>query len=143
MAHSFTRSGFSVQYPDNWTVESEDTDEGWSTTIASPETAFMLLSHYDDHDEAGALADMALDAMRESYPDLETVEIVETLAGRPAVGHDVEFIALDLTNTCWIRALTGPQGALLLMGQCTDTELETNGEVLKAICASLTVADAE
>ena len=31
-------------------------------------------------------------------------KLVETLAGMPAVGYDVDFFALDLTNTCWIRS---------------------------------------
>ena len=142
MPRHFARSGISVQYPENWTVETEENDEGWSATISSPDTAFLLLSHYEDHDEPGALADMAIEAMRETYTDLEMSEVVETLAGHPVVGYDVEFVALDLTNTCWIRALTSPHGAILLMGQCTDSELETNGEVLHAIRASLKIEDA-
>jgi hypothetical protein len=143
MAREFARAGIRIQYPESWTVEQEDTEDGWSASIVSPETAFLMLSHYsDDHDPA-ELADMALAAMRETYPDLESESVIETLAGVPVVGHNVDFFALDLTNTCWIRALPAPEGCLLLMSQCTDQELETNGETLQAIGASLTFAEGE
>jgi hypothetical protein len=137
MSREFTRDNIRLQYPRNWTIETEDTDDGWSTSIMSPDTAFIMVSHYSDDFEPAELADMALAAMRENYPDLEAEEIVATLAGRPAVGFDVDFYALDLTNSCQIRALASPEGNLLLMSQCTDRELEGNGEVMNAICESL------
>ena len=143
MPRHFTQSGLSVQYPDNWVIEKEETGDGWAVTISSPETAFMLLSHYEDLDEPAAVADKALAAMRAEYPDLESEGIVESIAGHPVVGYDVDFFTLDLTNTCWIRAVAGPEGCLLLMSQCCDAELETNGEVLHAITASLVYKDPE
>lgn len=141
MSREFARAGIRLQYPENWTVETEDTEDGWSASIISPATAFLMLSHYSDDHEPEELANMALDAMRESYPDLESEEVVETLAGVPVVGHDVDFFTLDLTNSCLIRALRVPQGCLLIMVQCTDLELATNGEVMHAILASMTLED--
>jgi hypothetical protein len=141
MAREFARAGIRIQYPENWTFEEEDTEDGWSASVVSPETAFLMLSHYPDDREPAELADMALAAMRESYPDLESAAVIETLAEVPVVGYDVDFFALDLTNTCWIRALAAPEGCLLMMSQCTDQELETNGETLQAIGESLTFAE--
>jgi hypothetical protein len=138
MPKEFARSSIRVEYPENWTVETEDTEDGWSASIISPDTAFLMLSHYSDAYSPADLADMALEAMRETYPELEAEPVLETLAGFPVLGQDVEFFTLDLTNTCRIRALVAPEGCLLLMSQCTDQELETNGEVMRAISESLT-----
>ena len=32
-----------------------------------------------------------------------------------AVGHDINFFSLDLTNTCWTRSLYGDRGTLLVL----------------------------
>ncbi len=141
MAREFARSGIRVRYPAKWTVADEETDEGWSVSFTSPDTAFLMLSHYPVTFAPAELTDMALSSMRETYPDLEMEEIIETLGGVPAVGYDVDFFMFDLVNTCWIRAVSAPEGSLLLMGQCTDSELEENGEAMRAIYQSLTFED--
>jgi hypothetical protein len=143
MTKLFERDGVRFQYPDNWDLETEDTDGGWNVSVQSPATAFLLLSVHPDEDDPAALADTALAAMRDSYPQLEAEQAVETLAGQPAVGYDIDFFAFDLTNSCWTRSLQGPDGCLLLMCQCTDEELDSNGEVLKAVCRSLELDDAD
>jgi hypothetical protein len=143
MAREFAQFGIRIQYPDKWTVETEDTEDGWSVSIISPDTAFLMISNYSNDFTPEELADMALAAMRESYTELETDSVVDTLAGLPAVGYDVEFVALDLTNTCQIRALAGPEGKLLLMSQCTDHELDGNGEAMRSMCESLQFQDGD
>src|SRR5436190_15596598 len=85
------------------------------------------------------LADSALEALREEYPGLEAEPRVETLAGQPAVGHDVRFFSFDLTNTAWVRGISCEGGSILVLCQINDLELDRNGPVLKAICASLVV----
>jgi hypothetical protein len=141
MSKEFARSGFRIRYPDDWKLESEETADGWCTTLFSPDTAFLMLSYHGNEDDPTAVSDMALESLRESYPDLEAETVVETVAERPVVGYDVNFFTLDLTNTCWIRALEGSEGCLLMMGQCTDDELEEHGAAIRAIFASLTVED--
>ena len=43
----------------------------------------------------------------------EADDCVDSVAGQPAVGHDVRFFSLDLTNTCWIRSFYGGRGTVL------------------------------
>ena len=83
----------------------------------------------------------ALEALRESYPDLEADESVESVAGQPALGHNIRFFSFDLTNTCWIRSFYTSAGTVLVMWQCTDLELERHEPVLRAICSSLKVEE--
>ena len=73
------------------------------------------------------------------YPDLEVDDCLDSLAGQPAVGHEMRFISLDLTNTCWTRCIYTPEGTALVMWQANDLEADTNEPVLRAICASLEV----
>ena len=137
----FEQDGIRFQYPENWSLERGEHDSGWSVTVQSRDTAFLSLSYHTDQSDMAALADSALDAMREEYDELETDPALETLAGLPAIGHDVRFYSLDLTNTAWIRAFACEEGCILILCELNDLELERNGKVLKAICASLTIDD--
>ena len=141
MAEQFEHDGIRFSYPENWRLEREDTDSGWTVLLQSPGTAFFLLSLDEGGPDSDAMARTALDALREDYPDLEADECVESLAGQPAVGHDIQFTSLDLTNTCWTRGFYCADGTVLVLCQLNDLELQTTGPVLRAICASLRVED--
>ena len=141
MAAQFDEGGVRFRYPENWRLEREDSDEGWTVSLQSPDTAFLLISLHEDMPSTEDVAETALAALREDYPDLEADESVDTLAGQPAVGHDVRFISLDLTNTCRLRSFYSGRGTVLVLWQANDLELEKNEPILQAICASLEVDD--
>ena len=130
MAH-FDAGGIRFQYPENWQLEREEHEAGWSVSVQSLETAFLLITVNAELPEVE----------RADYPDLEADAYVDTLAGQPAIGHEMHFLSLDLTNTCWTRGIYTPEGTALVMWQISDLELETNGLVLRAICASLEVVE--
>src|SRR5262249_34084981 len=129
------------QYPENWKLEREDNEEGWTVLVQSPDTAFLMVCLREDMPAAEELSETALEALREDYPQLEAEERVDSLAGQMAVGHNVRFFSLDLTNTCWTRSLYTAQGTVLVMCQTNDLELEKSEPVLRAICASLKVEE--
>ncbi|CAN5416291.1 hypothetical protein BH10PLA2_BH10PLA2_22620 [soil metagenome] len=135
----FDESGLRFQYPENWKLVKEASEEGWTLIVQSPETAFFLLTLREDSPDPQVLVDTALTALREDYEDLEAESAVDSLAGLPAIGHDIRFFSLDLTNTCWTRSMETEQGTILLMCQCTDLESEINQTVLRAMCSSLRV----
>jgi len=137
----FDKFGIRFQYPENWALERGEIEGGWSVSVESRDTAFFTLSYHREERDIAALADSALAALRDEYPALEADPALETLAGVPAVGHDVRFISLDLTNTAWIRSLACEDGCVLILCEINDLEWEKNGPVLKAICASLTIED--
>jgi hypothetical protein len=139
MSVPFEQDGIRFRYPENWRLEREESDSGWTALVQSPDTAFVLVSMDEEMPEPEAMARTALEALREDYPDLEADDCVESVAGQPAVGHDIRFFSLDLTNTCWTRSFYSAGGTVLLMCQINDLELEKNEPVLKAICASLEV----
>jgi hypothetical protein len=139
MAAHFEESGIRFRYPENWRLEREETEEGWTVSVQSPGTAFMTVSLLEDMPSTDKTAEAALEAMRETYPELEADACVDSLAGQPAVGHDMRFFSLDLTNTCWTRSFYSPQGTVLVLCEINDLELETNEPILRAMCASLEV----
>jgi hypothetical protein len=137
MPAHFHENGISFDYPENWALEREEHESGWTATVQSPDTAFLAVSFDADAPDIAQLADSALAALREEYPDLEAEPRVETLAGQPAVGHDVRFFSFDLTNTARIRAFRSEEGAVLVLSQFNDLEEECSEPVLRAICASI------
>ncbi len=141
MAAEFADSGIRFQYPEHWQLDREDNETGWTVTLQSPDTAFVMICLREDLPTPDELADATLDALRETYPDLEADDCVDSLAGQPAVGHNIRFFSLDLTNTCWTRSLYGSQGTVLVVCQANDLELAKHEPVLRAICASLEVEE--
>jgi hypothetical protein len=141
MVAEFDAPGIRFKYPENWQLEREDNEAGWTVSVQSPETAFLMLCLREDMPSTDQLADTALAALREEYPDLEADDCVASLAGQPAVGHDIRFFSFDLTNTCWTRSFYSSRGTVLVMCQFNDLESDKNELVLRAICASLEVED--
>ena len=137
----FQEDGIAFQYPENWRLDRESTDEGWTVLVQSPDTAFLVVSFDPNLPTTEEMAETALEALREDYPELESEPHVDTLAGQMAVGHDVRFFSFDLTNTCWIRSFYGDAGTVLVMCQSNDLELEQNEPIIRAICASMRVEE--
>lgn len=137
----FQADGIRFQYPDSWRLTREDAETGWTVSIESPETAFFMLTFDDQMPEVGLVAETVLDALRADYPDLEAEDAVESIAGQPALGHDIRFFSLDLTNTCRTRSFYSDAGTILVMWQTNDLELEDVEPVFRAICASLRVEE--
>ncbi len=127
----FEEGGVQFQYPENWETQREETATGWTVTVQSPGTAFLILFCDAECPEIELAAQMALDALCAEYEDLEADDRVDTVAGQPAVGYDVRFFSLDLTNTCWIRSFYASGGTMLVMWQINDLELEHYQQVLR------------
>jgi hypothetical protein len=143
MVAQFNEGGIRFRYPENWQLEREESDSGWTVSVYSPgqDTAFMMISLREDMPTCDQMADTALEALREEYSDLEADDCIDTLAGQPAIGHDIRFFSLDLPNTCWTRSFYSPTGTVLVLCQANDLELDKNEPVLRAMCASLEVDD--
>ena len=137
----FQADGIRFQYPDNWQLTREDAQTGWTVSVQSPATAFFILTFAEEMPEVGAVAETVLEALRADYPDLEAEPALESLAGQPAMGHDITFFSLDLTNTCHSRCFYSDAGTILLIWQANDLEWDAVGPVFRAICASLQVEE--
>lgn len=138
--NTFTRDGISFRYPANWQADAEDAgDGGWAVTVTSPDTAFVLVALRPDARDPADLADQALDALKTEYKELDAENRVETVAGRMAIGHDIDFLTVDTAITCRTRCLETPAAPLLVMTQVSEYDREQNDPVLRAVVASLAV----
>ena len=135
----FEQDGIGFRYPENWQLQRDDTDSGWTVSLQSPQTAFVVVSCDASMPSAEDVAQTTLEALQSEYPGLEADAAVDTLAGQMAVGHDIHFFSFDLTNTCWTRSLYSDSGTLLVMCQANDLELDDYEPVMRAICSSLQV----
>jgi hypothetical protein len=141
MPAQFDDAGIHFLYPDNWRLERESSDDGWTVSVQSPGPAFLLLTVDQNDPSPEDMLATAREALQADYPDLEVEDCIDTLAGLPAVGHNMRFISLDLTNTCWTRSFYSEAGTVMVLCQCNDLESEVNEPVLRAICASMKVGD--
>jgi hypothetical protein len=137
--NEFDRDGVHFRYPDNWRVEAEEGEGGWTITLTSPQTAFAILSLRPDARDPADLADQTLDALKAEYQELDAENAVETLAGEVAIGHDIDFMTLDTAISCRTRCLDTPAGPLLVMCQTSEYDKAQNDPVLRAILASIRV----
>lgn len=123
MSAIFDDHGIRFEYPEGW--ELDVSEEGAVATISlqSPSgLAFILVQSDEDRPAPAEVADEALEALRGEYTQLDAAPALETIAGQRAVGHDVEFISLDMTNACAIRAFRTPRRTVLVFGQWSDME---------------------
>jgi hypothetical protein len=139
MPGSFRKDGIRFQYPENWQLTREDAENGWTVSVNSRETAFFMLTFDAQMPDVDQVADTVLEALRADYPELEADDAVESVAGQPAIGHNIRFFSFDLTNTCYTRSLYTDSGTVLLMWQANDLELESVEPVFKAILGSLKI----
>ena len=137
----FEADGVQFQYPDYWTLTRENADTGWAVTVQSPATAFFMLTWDSEMPEVSLVAETVLEALKADYPGLEADDALESLAGQPAIGHDIRFFSLDLTNTCHTRSFYTETGTILMMWQANDLELDEVEPVFRAICASLHIEE--
>jgi len=141
MPATFAEEGLRFSYPDNWELLREENLSGWTVTLQSPATAFLMITFDRDMPEPDFMIETALDAMKEEYASLEFEPVAESIAGQPAVGHDIRFFSFDLTNTCGTRSFCTETGAVLLFWQTSDLELETMELVMHAVRASMKIEE--
>ena len=99
MRETYDDHGLRFEYPSNW--ELEVTDNGPVMTVAVQDPGglgFALITTDESCPDPADVADAALEAMREEYPDLDATPAMETINDHCATGHDVEFFAMDMTN---------------------------------------------
>jgi len=141
---TFRRDGIEWGYPLNWTLDVEADGEGgtgWTATATSPQTAFFLACLRPDIADPAELATTTLETMQVEYSTLEPQEVIGSLAGRPAIGYDIDFITVDVTSFTMIRCMNTAYGVLLVLAQVADYDREYHEPVLREMLASVRIHD--
>ena len=137
MSKFFSEDGLSFAYPDDWELQREDSEKGWTLTLQSPGSAFALIQLDRDMPDPREVVRQALETLRADYPQLEADATIESLAGELAVGHDIQFISLDMITTCWTRSFYGLAGTLFVLCQACGIDAEDYESALHSLCASM------
>jgi hypothetical protein len=130
--------GVHFLYPENWSVQDEETD-GWprTVTLQSEQTSFWSLYVYPpDHDARAAVTEV-INSIREVYEDLEVLPAKETICDCETKGVDIAFFYLDLLVEARIRCLKTPGALLLWHCQAESREFDAMLPVFQAIATSL------
>jgi hypothetical protein len=133
----YDEDGLSFSYPDEWSLERQESDDGWAVTLQSPGTAFAQVVLDRRLLEREYMAQTALRALEDDYPSLEAEAGQDMMAGEMAIGHDIDFFSLDLTITAWTRCFYGMAGTVLVLCQVSGVDQEEYEPALRAICASM------
>lgn len=134
--------GIRFMYPVNW--ELDVTEDGAVSTVAvhSPGgPAFFFLTLDRSCPEPKSIAEQALEAMRAEYPTLDAIPMEESIGGHLAFGQDVEFVSLDMPNSCSIRCYRTKNRTVLFFGQWSELEDDTAEQVIQAVRRSLEETD--
>ena len=133
----FNRFGLAFDHPDNWTVDTDDSEGRYATaTVYSPGGAFWSVSGHAPGGDPATLAAAIVAQMREDYRDLDCEPAADTLAARTLTGFDINFYYLDLTNTAQVRTIVTPTAIYLVFCQADDREWDHVAPVFAAITTS-------
>ena len=134
----FDKSGLSFQYPENWTLDEENTLAGKrSVTVYSPGGAFWSVSVHPRSTDPARLAKAVVETMKAEYSDLDSEAAQETVGGRALVGYDLNFFFMDFTNTATVRCVRTDCATLVVFCQAEDHEYDHVRRVFLAMTTSL------
>ncbi|SFH87515.1 hypothetical protein [Planctomicrobium piriforme] len=131
--------GVSFRYPANWELAEEPREDALTLSV-SEGAAFWSITILRRRPRAERVVKEAIQAFREEYDDLDEYPAAATLVGETAVGRNLEFVALELINCVFMRALETGGRTLFVLAQVTDHERDEYEPVFDAISESLTIA---
>jgi hypothetical protein len=124
----YTGPGFQFRYPSGWTIEEERTDDQFTVSVFPDSeegtTAWSVTLLFDRPAPQSAVR-AVLRAYESEYDDLDSYPADEQISGRKAVGRDLEFLCLELTNSAGVRAFRTKDFTAMVIFQATDNELDT------------------
>jgi hypothetical protein len=135
--NGYQNAALEFLYPESWQLDESRTEDGLTISLQSPYSMFVFVNCYENPLEVQDVADQALETMLQEYAELDSEPVQEKIGELPAVGYDVNFFSLDLTNTCWIRAFSAGQRTVLIFAQTSDLDLDQAEMAFRGICASL------
>ena len=141
MLRTFSDDGLAFDYPAHWKVDREESEDGWAVTLQSPGAGFTVVRLERTMPDVVEVVEAALAVLKAEYAALEATSAIETIAGEMAVGHDIDFISLDIANRAWTRCFFGPAGTVLILCQLSDLDDVEIEDALRAISASMRVEE--
>jgi hypothetical protein len=138
MPGEYERLGMRFQYPENWTLQREQTPADCeSVTVTSPRGAFWSVTRHPRNVDPEDSAKAAMEAIEQEYDHLDVEARQETIEDYAVVGFDIHFFYLDLLNRVTIRSLQTHQATYTIFCQAEDHDFAELQLVLQAMTVSL------
>lgn len=137
MVETYQSHGVRFEYPDDWEIIEQQDAQEVAITVQSPETSFWLLTVFFDRPDPEKIAEAALDAFRQEYEDLDIYESDDNICDEDAVAWDLEFRAMEVYNSAWVRTFQTDQFSALVLYQANDLELEDTADTMRGMTRSL------
>jgi len=139
----FDNYGVRFSYPSDWDLKHDHEGPRTNVVLTAPDgLTFAMMTIDETCPPPDEEAESALETMRTLYPDLEAEPASETIDGHPSVGHDLEFVTLDIPSACAIRCFRTERRTVLVFGQWADLGGDEPSEQLEGIRASIEETDA-
>lgn len=137
----YENHGIRFQFPSNWALAEQSTDEETTISVQSDGTSFWMLMLFKRRPDPEEVLETAVKAFVQDYEDVDVVSAVGSLCGLPSLGRELDFVCYDLVNSATIRVFQTGELTIMVLFQGTDHELKVTGTPLKAITASLRCDD--
>jgi hypothetical protein len=134
---TFDKHGIRFRFPDAWELTEETAENTISITVAPSAGLFWSVTLFFDGPSPDDVVETAVQAFGDEYPEHDVYNVPATLGPHRGIGADIEFVALDLVNSAFLRACRTERFTALVLYQGTDRDLEESLEVLEAISESL------
>jgi hypothetical protein len=135
---TYDENGIRFEYPPEWTMEVNDNGPLFTINLEHPAgVAFVIVTIDDSCPDPGEVADTILETLREEYPELEDEPFEQVVNKRLVSGYDVQFFALDLSNTACIRSFRTFTRTLTIYGQWSDLVEDEASELAETIVRSV------
>ncbi len=139
---TYDEEGLHFEYPAGWELETSEEDDVRTLAAQEPDgLGFVIITVDPSRPDPAEVAAAALEAMREEYPDLDSLPVLESINDHAATGHDIEFMTMDATNSAAIRCFRTPLRTILAFGQWSDLGPDDLGDLVRDVLHSIDETD--
>lgn len=124
------------EYPENWELSIEGNASERTITLLSPDSAFWVMTIFDELVSTIAIIEQAERAFLDEYDDADVATVETQVFDFEGDGRTIDFSCLDLIGQARIEAFTTHRRTFFLMSQRSDVDDDID-EVFEAIKTSL------
>lgn len=140
LTNEYHQQGISFRFPAGWELAEESQDDSLTITV-SDQGPFWSVTILRRRPRAEHVISEAIEAFESVYDDVDEYNAAADLLGEPALARNLEFIALELINCVFLRAIEIGGRTLFVMAQVTDHERQDYDSIFAAISESLRLDD--
>jgi hypothetical protein len=136
MPSTFDDFGLRFLYPDNWLVQSRDSDEeSDSVTLEMPNGGFFSVTRHRGAPSIDDVIESIADAMRAEYPEIE-IEPLDTIDDETE-SMELRFYYLDLLIVARITAMVLAEHTVVVQVQAESRDFDIGEPVYNAMLKSI------